>query len=112
MAEPTTTHRCDASAPHAWLPLDGEETPAPEPVLAFFAFLLHFAWELVQVPLFANMATAAHADATLVCFKATLGDVAMALVAYWGLRLGRVIAGGCSARRLQPGRSICRSGSC
>ncbi len=84
MSKPATTHRRDASAPPPRLYLDVGKTPAPELVLALFAFLLHFAWELVQVPLYADMATAAHADATLVCLKATLGDVAMALVAYWG----------------------------
>lgn len=83
MTEPTTTDRRRATVPRARLHLDGWETRAPELVLAFFAFLLHFAWELAQVPLYADMANAAHAGATFRCFKATLGDVAMMLGAYW-----------------------------
>jgi hypothetical protein len=56
---------------------------APETNIAVFAFLLHLPWELAQVPLFAGMPTARHWAAILVCGRATLGDVAIALVAYW-----------------------------
>lgn len=50
--------------------------------LALFAFLLHFVWEMLQVPGFAGMAEADHWDATLFCLRATLGDVLILWVAY------------------------------
>ena len=83
MSRPTTRVDRHAAALQARLPRDGWEARVPELVLALFAFLLHFAWELVQVPLYEDMARAAHAAATFTCFKATLGDVAMMLSAYW-----------------------------
>ena len=52
--------------------------------LALFAFLLHFVWEMLQVPGFAGMAEADHWDATLFCLRATLGDVLILWVAYAG----------------------------
>lgn len=55
----------------------------PEAGLALFSFLLHFAWELLQVPLYRGMPQAAHGEAILVCLQATLGDVAIALTAFW-----------------------------
>lgn len=56
---------------------------APETNLAIFAFLLNLPWELAQVPLFAGMPTAQHWTAVLACGRATLGDVLVALVAFW-----------------------------
>ncbi len=55
---------------------------APEWVLAMYAFLLHFVWEMLQTPLFAEMPTMAHWPATLFCLRATVGDVAIAVVAF------------------------------
>ena len=60
---------------------------APETNVALFAFLLNLPWELAQVPLFAGMPTARHWTAILVCGRATLGDVAIALVAFWTVAL-------------------------
>lgn len=56
---------------------------APETNVAVFAFLLNLAWELAQVPLFIGMPTAEHWSALLVCGRATLGDVVIALIGFW-----------------------------
>jgi hypothetical protein len=66
---------------------------APETNVAIFAFLLNLPWELAQVPLFAGMATAQHWSAILACGAATLGDVTIALAAFW------TVAAGVGARR-------------
>ena len=55
----------------------------PETNVAMFALLLNLTWEFAQVPLFAGMSTMNHWEAIQVCGRATLGDVAIALVAYW-----------------------------
>lgn len=47
-----------------------------------FAFLLHFAWEILQVPFFVQMPTMGHWQAISVCLRATLGDVAIALTSF------------------------------
>lgn len=52
------------------------------PAFALFSFLLHFVWEMLQIPLYAGMAEARHLDATLLCLQATFGDVVIALCAY------------------------------
>jgi hypothetical protein len=54
----------------------------PWAAIAGFAFLLHFAWEMLQFPLFAGMSRAPHGAATWMCLRATGGDVAIALVAF------------------------------
>lgn len=56
---------------------------APETNVAIFAFLLNLTWEFAQVPLFAGMPSAEHWHAVLVCARATLGDVVIALVGFW-----------------------------
>lgn len=63
----------DAVANTWWMPMS---------VLACFSFLLHFLWEMAQVPLYAGMARMAHWSGILVCAKATAGDVVIALAAY------------------------------
>jgi hypothetical protein len=60
---------------------------APETNVAIFAFLLNLPWELAQVPLFAGMPTAQHWTAVLACGRATLGDVVVAVVAFWAVAL-------------------------
>lgn len=62
-----------ATAVHWWV---------PAMALASFSFLLHFLWEMLQVPLYADMASMAHWSGVVVCAKATAGDVAIALTAY------------------------------
>jgi hypothetical protein len=56
----------------------------PEANVALFAFLLHYPWEFLQVPFFADMTMAPHWDAVKFCTRATLGDVGITLVAFWG----------------------------
>lgn len=51
-------------------------------VFALFTFLFHFAWEILQAPLFANMPARHHWQATMVCLKATFGDVEIALLCF------------------------------
>lgn len=55
----------------------------PELNVAFFSFLLHFVWEMWQVPFFADMPSTAHWSGVSICTQATLGDSAMAVVAFW-----------------------------
>lgn len=55
----------------------------PEFNVAVFAFLLNYPWEFLQVPLFEQMAGAQHWDAIKMCTRATLGDTAIMLLAYW-----------------------------
>jgi hypothetical protein len=56
---------------------------SPETHVAIFAFWLNLTWEFAQVPLYAGMPTAEHWRAILVCGRATAGDVALALLAFW-----------------------------
>ena len=55
----------------------------PELNIALFAFLLNFTWEILQIPFFHGMEQARHWDAVLLCTLATLGDVGIALTAFW-----------------------------
>lgn len=55
----------------------------PELNVAFFSFLLHFVWEMWQAPFFADMPSTAHSSGVAICTRATLGDSAMAVVAFW-----------------------------
>lgn len=54
----------------------------PEWVAALYLFLLHFVWEMLQTPFFAEMQTMAHWPATLFCLRATIGDVAIGVGAF------------------------------
>ncbi len=64
-------------------------TSPPELPFVLFAFLLHFAWEMLQAPLWVGMAEMPHWQAARACTVATLGDVIIALVAFWA---GAVVA--------------------
>lgn len=55
----------------------------PELNMALFAFLLNFIWEILQIPFFHGMEQARHWDAVLLCTQSTLGDVGIALTAFW-----------------------------
>jgi hypothetical protein len=57
----------------------------PEANVAIFAFLLNFPWEFLQVPFFAGMATAPHWEAIQFCTRASLGDAAIAVAAFWAV---------------------------
>jgi len=60
----------------------GSENFSSVAAFLLFAFLLHFAWEILQVPFFAQMPTTEHWQAIGMCLKATLGDVAIAFVSF------------------------------
>ncbi|AGA33231.1 hypothetical protein TVNIR_1565 [Thioalkalivibrio nitratireducens DSM 14787] len=55
--------------------------------VAVIAFLLHFVWEFLQVPLFADMPEMAHWDAVRFCARAALGDAVITLAAFWVVTL-------------------------
>lgn len=61
----------------------------PEVNLAFFSFLLHFVWEMWQVPFFAAMPSTSHWSGVAICTQATFGDAAMAVFALWVAALPR-----------------------
>jgi hypothetical protein len=61
------------SAPPRW---------QPWLALGLFAFLLHFVWEMLQVPFYAQMSGARHWAAVLRCTRATASDVVIAWTAY------------------------------
>jgi hypothetical protein len=56
---------------------------AAEIPVVLFSFLLHVVWEFLQVPLYAELAEMPHWEAVVLCTRATLGDVGMALAAFW-----------------------------
>ena len=56
---------------------------------AVLARLLNFPWEVLQVPLFEQMPGAPHWQAIKTCSRATLGDAAIMLAAYWAVAAAR-----------------------
>lgn len=50
-------------------------------ILLVASFLLHFAWEMWQVPFFVGMDSSPHAEVVWLCTRAALGDVGIALLA-------------------------------
>lgn len=54
----------------------------PWAALPGFAFLLHFVWEMLQVPVYAGMIEATHGSAVRMCTIATAGDAVITLFAY------------------------------
>lgn len=61
----------------------------PWAALSLFALPLNFPWELLQAPLYAEMAEAPHWAVVLDCGRATLGDIAITLVAYAAVMVRR-----------------------
>lgn len=55
----------------------------PELPLAGFGFLVHFVWEMLQVPWFTGMAEASHGSVVWLCIRATGGDVLILLASFW-----------------------------
>ena len=51
-------------------------------VLFCAAFLIHFVWEMWQIPFFSGMSEANHWSAVIQCSLATLGDGVITLIAY------------------------------
>jgi len=56
---------------------------APELDLLILSFPMHFTWEFLQAPLYRNMQDATHMDGIRICLQATLGDMVIALIAFW-----------------------------
>lgn len=56
---------------------------SPEFDLLILSFLGHFAWEILQAPLFSSLSQLDHFAGIYICLKATLGDLAIALAAFW-----------------------------
>ena len=61
---------------------------SPEFNLAIFALLLNFAWEILQAPLYAGMASMPHAQVTKACLQAAFGDMVIMLLAYGAVAAG------------------------
>lgn len=59
----------------------------PEVNIAIFSLLLNFVWEIWQAPFFAGMPDASHWEAVKGCTRATTGDVAIMLAAFWGMAM-------------------------
>ena len=59
----------------------------PEVDFLVLSFLGHFAWEILQSPLFASLSQVDHFTGIAICLKATLGDLAIALAAFWSAAL-------------------------
>ncbi len=57
-------------------------TRSPELNVVFFAFLLNFPWEFMQVPLFEGVAQMAHWQGVKLCTLAAMGDAIISLTAY------------------------------
>ncbi len=55
----------------------------PEVDLLVLSFLGHFAWEILQAPLFSSMNQVGHFAGIFICLTATFGDLAIALAAFW-----------------------------
>jgi len=55
----------------------------PELNLFMFAFLLNLPWELVQIPLFREMASLPHLEGVSKCLRAAGGDGLIMLLAFW-----------------------------
>ena len=67
--------------------MPNERPIAPEVDLLILSFPMHFTWEFLQAPLFSSMENATHIDGIRICLQATLGDMVIALVAYWAAAL-------------------------
>ncbi|MDZ4095290.1 MAG: hypothetical protein U1D35_10330 [Paracoccaceae bacterium] len=59
--------------------------------LLILSFLGHFTWELLQAPLFSSLDGTSHFAGIVICLRATLGDMGIALAAFWAAAM---IAGG------------------
>ena len=51
--------------------------------LLILSFLGHFAWELLQAPLFSSLQSTGHFEGVLICLRATIGDLGIALAAFY-----------------------------
>lgn len=66
---------------------NGTRQLPPEVDLLVLSFLGHFAWEILQAPLFSSFDQTSHFAGIAICLQATLGDLVIALAAFWGAAL-------------------------
>lgn len=76
----------------------------PWALLTLVAFPLSFAWEMLQAPLYRGMLDLSRAEATWRCALASVGDVAIMLVAYAVVAL--VVSDRVWLLRSRPGRDL------
>lgn len=60
---------------------------SPELNLFVFALFLHFAWEMLQMPLFLSSPEVRYSQVLTECLLATFGDAGIVLVAFWGVTI-------------------------
>lgn len=78
------------------MPAHSRGIPSLLAAFAAVTFALNFLWELAQAPLFSSMGRLSFEEAFLVCLRATLGDVVLALAAYLAVALAaQDLAGYC-----------------
>lgn len=65
------------------MPSPSKQAVPVEVDLLILSFLGHFAWEILQAPLFSSLDATAHFAGILVCLRATFGDLGIALGAFW-----------------------------
>ena len=63
--------------------MSSKQRVIPELDLLILSFPMHFTWEFLQAPLFRNMQDATHMYGIRICLQATLGDLVIALIAFW-----------------------------
>ena len=51
-------------------------------VFALLTFVFHFTWEIIQAPFFGHLPSMNHWQTTLICLKATIGDVGIAFAGF------------------------------
>ena len=68
---------------HMPVPVTFPRRLPPEVDLLVLSFLGHFTWEILQAPLFASLSKTDHFIGIAICLKATLGDLVIALAAFW-----------------------------
>jgi len=75
--------RLPADTGISWPSAIASITWLPEFNVVVFALLLNLPWELVQAPLYREMADAPHWQAVKACSAAAGGDAVIVLIAYW-----------------------------
>lgn len=65
------------------LALVAQRLAQPEAFLVLLAFAFHISWEFLQDPLYAGLATSAHAQVRVACLRAAMGDVGITVVAFY-----------------------------
>jgi hypothetical protein len=60
---------------------------SPELNVMAFGLLLHFAWEMLQMPLFLGSPEVRYSQVLTKCLLATFGDAGIVLVAFWGVTM-------------------------